>query len=303
MELFQAEEKIPYSSTVVALGNFDGLHIAHMKIIHRAIDHARATGAKSGILLFEDHSESVIGNREVSLITPNEAKLELLAREHPDFVYLKKFTPEFMHLTPRQFVGRLVERLHIKAVCVGYDYRFGYRAEGDVEALRRLGGEFGFEVFVTEAVHLEGHIVSSTYIRELIHRGEMRRAEAFLGRRFCVEGRVVHGLKNGRKMGFPTANVDYDPFMAIPKEGVYAGVSYVGGGRYKSVVNVGKNPTFDAQKTTIESHILDFDQDIYGEYIRISFCERLRGDQRFDSMQALSEQIRRDKESVMQMDL
>lgn len=303
MELFQTEEKIPYSSTVVALGNFDGLHIAHMKIIHRAIEYARQSGAKSGILLFEDHSEAVVGKREISLITPNEAKLELLAREHPDFVYLKKFTPDFMRLSPREFVCRLSERLHIKAVCVGYDYRFGYRAEGDVHTLKRLGTELGFKVFVTEAVYLEGHIVSSTYIRELIRRGEMRRAELFLGRRFCVEGKVVHGLQNGRKLGFPTANVNYDPLMAIPKEGVYAGVSYVQGGRYKSIVNVGKNPTFGAQKTTIESHILDFDRDIYGEYIRISFCERLRGDQRFDSMQALSEQIQKDKNRVMRMDL
>ena len=303
MEIFGEDRPVTYDGTVVALGNFDGLHIAHMEIIRNGIRYAKENGLKSGVLLFEEHTKGVTANTNVSLITPNEAKAELLQRENADFIYVKKFTPDFMRTSPEEFITRLIDRLHMKAVCVGYDYRFGYKAHGTVETLRKLGEKYGFSVFVTDVIKLNGHIVSSTYIRELIKSGDMEETEKFLGRRFCVEGIVEKGKQNGRKMGVPTANVAFDKRMAIPRIGVYAGITYVDGRRLKCVINVGSNPTFNADRLTIESHILDFDEDIYGKYVRVSFAHRLRGDRKFSNMDELRNQINKDIQMVRGMNL
>lgn len=292
--------KVDYDGTVTALGNFDGLHVAHMTIIRNGIKYAKENGLKSGVLLFEKNTKTLTQGG-VKLITPNEAKLELLEREKPDFVYMENFDKEFMQKSPEEFVKYLVENLKVKAVCVGYDYSFGYKAMGDVEMLKKFGEKYGFKVFVTDAIKIDGRIVSSTYIREVIKNGDMEEAERFLGRRYCIEGNVIHGLQNGRKMGIPTANVDYDINMALPKPGVYAGITYVDGRRLKSVINVGKNLTFDAKKLTVESHILDFDEDIYDKYIRVSFAKRLRGVIKFSSMEELKNQIHHDMKVTSEM--
>lgn len=294
--------KTAYDGTVVALGNFDGLHVAHMTIIRNGIEYAKANGLKSGILLFEENTKNLTTGK-IELITPNEAKLELLGREKPDFVYMEKFDREFMQKTPEEFVRYLIDNLNIKAVCVGYDYSFGYKAMGDVDLLRSFGEKYGFKVFVTEAIKLDGKIVSSTYIRSVIKNGDMETVEKFLGRRYCIEGNVVRGKQNGKMIGIPTANVDYDVNMALPKEGVYAGITYVHGRRLKSVINVGRNLTFGAEKITVESHILDFDEDIYDEYIRVSFAVRLRGDIKFNSAKELVDQIKYDMQITSQMNL
>ena len=293
-------DTVPYEGTVAALGNFDGLHVAHMTIIRSGIKYAEEHGLKSGVLLFDVNTKDLTQGG-VELITPIEAKIELLGRERPDFVFMRRFDWEFMQLSPDEFARYLVDTLHVKAVCCGYDYSFGYKASGDAELLRRLGEKYGFEVLVTDVIKLDGTVVSSTYIRSLIRGGDMERAEMFLGRRFCVEGIVVKGLQNGTKMGFPTANVAYDKHMALPKEGVYAGITYVHGKRLKCVINVGKNPTFGARNVTIESHILDFDENIYGEYIRVSFAKRLRGDIKFAGADELVKQIQKDTETVRNM--
>ncbi len=295
-------EKVDYDGTVVALGNFDGLHVAHMTIIRNGIKYAKEHGLKSGVLLFDENTKGVT-NGSIELITPNEAKIELLEREKPDFVFMEKFDREFMKKTPEEFALYLIDRLHIKAVCVGYDYSFGYKAMGDVEALRKLGEKYGFKVFVTDVIKIGGRIVSSTYIRSVIKAGDMEEAERFLGRRYCIEGIVVKGKQNGGKMGIPTANVAYDTNMALPEEGVYAGITYVHGRRLKSVINVGKNLTFGAEKLTVESHILGFDEDIYGEYIRVSFAKRLRRVIKFNNTDELINQIRYDTQITEQMDL
>jgi len=294
--------KADFNGSVVALGNFDGLHVAHMTIIRNGIEYAKKNGLKSGVLLFEESTKELTDGG-VELITPNEAKLELLEREDADFVFMEKFDEEFMKKTPEEFVLYLIDKLNIKAVCVGYDYSFGYKAQGDVEMLRKFGEKYNFKVFVTDVIKIDGRVVASTYIRQVVKSGDMEEAERFLGRRFCMEGKVVKGLQNGRKMGIPTANVDYDTNMALPKEGVYAGITYVNGRRLKSVINVGRNLTFGAEKITVESHILDFNEDIYGEYIRVSFAKRLRGVIKFNNMDELKNQIHQDMEKVSQMEL
>ncbi len=294
--------KVNYDGTVTALGNFDGLHVAHMTIIRNGIQYAKEHGLKSGVLLFDENTKGITQGG-VELITPNEAKLELLEREKPDFVFMEKFDKEFMKKSPEEFVKYLVDNLHVKAVCVGYDYSFGFKAQGDVELLKSFGEKYGFKVFVTDVIKLDGRIVSSTYIRQAVKQGDMEEAERFLGRRYCIEGNVAKGFQNGTKMGIPTANVEYDTNMALPKEGVYAGITYVDGKRLKSVINVGKNLTFGAEKLTVESHILDFNEDIYGKYIRVSFAKRLRGVVKFGSVDELIHQIKQDIETTSEMEL
>lgn len=291
-----------YDGTVAALGNFDGLHVAHMTIIRNCIRCAEENNLKSGVLLFDENTKDITQGK-VELITPNEAKLELLERENLDFVYMEKFDKEFMRKSPEEFVQYLICKLKIKAVCVGYDYSFGYKAQGNVEMLREFGKKYGFKVLVTDAIRIDGRIVASTYIRQVIKSGDMEEAERFLGRRYCLEGKVAKGLQNGTKMGIPTANVEYDVNMALPKEGVYAGITYVNGQRCKSVINVGKNLTFGAKKLTVESHILDFNEDIYNKYIRVSFAKRLRDVMKFNSIEELKEQIKHDIEITSAMNL
>lgn len=295
-------DRTDYDGTVVALGNFDGLHVAHMTIIRNAIRYAAENNLKSGVLLFDENTKGVTQGG-IELITPNEAKLELLEREKLDFVFMEKFDREFMSKSPEEFACYLKDNLRVRAVCVGYDYSFGYRAQGDVAMLRRFGEIYGFNVLVTDAIRIDNTLVASTYIRQLIKSGAMEQAEKFLGRRYCIEGRVVRGFQNGTKMGIPTANVEYDTNMALPKEGVYAGITYVDGKRLKSVINVGKNLTFGAGKITVESHILSFNEDIYDKYIRISFAKRLRDVVKFNSIDELIKQIRNDIEITSEMNL
>ena len=303
MKVFKDDPQVFYEGTVVALGNFDGLHIAHMQIIRNGIKYAVEHGLKSGVLLFEENTKNFTGRKRIELITPNTAKLELLEREELDFVVMRRFTHEVMEKSPEEFFLFLVNELHAKAVCCGYDYSFGYKAAGRVDALRAFGEKYGVEVLVTDKVTIDDEVVSSTVIREMIIEGDMEKTEKFLGRRYCVEGPVVKGFRNGRKLGFPTANVCYDSEMALPKPGVYAGITYAGGKRLKSVINVGNNPTFGAQNITVESHILDYDENLYGEYIRVSFAKRLRGEIKFDSLDALKAQIAKDAETVRKMEL
>ncbi len=303
MEIFKENLPLPYEGTVVALGNFDGLHIAHMQIIRNGIRYAREHGLKAGVLLFEQNTKNFTERKRVELITPNSAKLELLERENVDFVVMRRFTKEVMSKSPEAFVEFLVDKLNVKAVCCGYNYSFGYMAAGRVDTLRFLCQRYGVEVLVTDQVCIDETVVSSTQIRKCIIDGDMEMTEEMLGRRFCVEGPVVKGFQNGRKLGFPTANVCYDEAMAIPKEGVYAGITYVNGKRLKSVINVGNNPTFGADKVTIESHILDYNENLYGEYIRVSFAKRLRGEIKFDSLAELKQQINEDAQLVRVMDL
>ena len=303
MEIIHAEKIVDYEATAVALGNFDGLHIAHMKIIRDGVKIAQKRGIKSGVLLFEENTKSVAGSKKIELITTNEQKLKLLSREKLDFVYIRQFTKEFMQKSPEEFVRLLVKNLKVKIVCVGYDYRFGHKALGDVSLLKELGEKYGFEVIVTDKITIDGETVSSTHIRDLVRDGRVDEAVQFLGRRYTISGEVVEGLKNGRKMGLPTANVDYDKDMVLPKEGVYAGITEIDGRRYTSVINVGKNLTFDAKKLTVESHILDFDEDIYGKNINVLFAKRLRGVMKFASIEELKAQINSDKETARKMNL
>ena len=294
LEIIRQNTVVPYDKTAVVLGNFDGLHIAHAAIINSGIDYAKRHNLKSGVLLFEENTKSVTDGRKIKLITDNAEKLRLLDKMGVDFAYMIRFDREFMKKTPDEFVLELAKFLKPKAVFAGYDYRFGYKAEGDVTALIRLAEKYGFKAEIIPEIESDGRAVSSTLIRSLIETGDIKSANKLLGRPFEMYGTVERGLQNGRKMGFPTANLSYDENLVLPHTGVYAGFTYFDGNRHKSVVNVGNNPTFGADRITIESHIFDFDKDIYDENIRIAFIEKIRGDVKFDGIDKLKAQIAND---------
>ncbi len=294
MEVIRGTGSVPFEKTVVALGNFDGLHKAHMVIVHSCRRYAAKKGLKSGVLLFNEHTLKTIRNESVKIITQEKQKLAILEKAGMDFVYMRDFNEEFMRLSPEDFVKKLVDVLHVRALCAGYDYRFGYKASGDVALLRELGEKMGIEVIITDEIDFDGVPVKSTAIRHFISDGCVEHAATMLGRPFSIEGEVVKGLQNGRRIGIPTANIHYEENMLIPLSGVYAGYTYVNGKRYKSVINVGSNPTFNGGKITIESHILNFNGDLYGKTIKVEFKKRLRGDRKFKNTDALVNQIKID---------
>lgn len=298
MEVIRGTGHVPFEKTVVALGNFDGLHTAHMTIINICVEYAKQHGIKSGILLFSEHTLNIIRNEKVKIITQEKQKLELLEKTGLDFVYIRDFTKEYMKLSPEDFVNNLINILHASAVCVGYDYRFGYKAQGDTTLLRKLGKENGFDVLVTDEIDYDGVTVKSTAVRNFVQAGSVQHAASLLGRPFRIYGKVEKGLQNGRKLGFPTANLKYNEDIVLPPMGVYMGYTYVDGVKHKSIINIGNNPTFNAVKTTIESHILDFDKDIYNREICIEFFKRLRGDKKFADINDLVKQIKKDEETA-----
>ena len=288
IDILYYPEKIKEQGTVVILGNFDGVHIAHGEVIKRGVDYAKNNGLMSIVLMFENNTKSA------KVITSNELKLELFADMGVDTVYIRKFTEDCMHQSPEEFIGYLIRELNMKAVSTGFDYRFGYKASGDTKTLGECCKKYGFKVLVTEAMSLEGHIISSTYIRELLDIGDVETAKKYISRSYCIWGSVEKGLQNGTKLGFPTANVKYEENANLPKNGVYAGYSEVDGIKYKCVINVGNNPTFDAQKITVESHILDFFGNIYGKKIKVYFEKRIRDDKKFENIEELKSAINQD---------
>lgn len=286
--------------SVVALGNFDGLHKAHMTIIKKSVAEAEARGVKSAVLLFYEHTQDIIGKKEVKLILTPHSKMKILEEAGVDVLYMHHFDREFMELTPEAFVEFLITIANPVALSVGYDYRFGHKAVGDIETLKMLCQEKGIDVIVTDEVTENGIPVKSTAIREYLTAGEIEKANAMLGRNFTLRGKVKKGFQNGRKIGFPTANVDVDENIILPLDGVYTGYTTVDGVRYKSLVNVGMNPTVCGKEITVESHILDFDGDIYGKVIEVEFCRRIRGEIKFASLEDLKKQIQLDLEKVRQ---
>jgi riboflavin kinase/FMN adenylyltransferase len=286
--------------TAVALGNFDGLHIAHTQIINNMCRYAKEHDCIGCVLLFNGHTRRITNNEDTKLITTECEKLKLLSEMGVNSVYIREFDRELMQLSPRDFVKMLVTKINPEAVCVGYDYRFGYKAEGDTELLRTLGREFGFSVIVTEEIKQNQHTVKSTKIREFISDGDIKSANAMLGRPYFIMGEVEKGLQNGQKIGIPTANIGYAPDKLLPENGVYMGYTIIGDDMCKSVINIGNNPTFGADKITVESHILDFDSDIYGKIVTVELVDRIRDEITFSSLDELKTQINSDINSARQ---
>ena len=301
MEIIEGIETIekPYRNAVITIGNFDGVHIGHQALFHEVIEKADAISGTSVAMTFEPHPVRVLGRNGIPLlITLYEQKLELISRSGLDVLISIPFTQEFSAVTAGEFVENiLVRRIGMKAIVVGRDYAFGKNREGSVEFLEEHAEQLGFEVIVADWIQAAAKRtdrISSTRIRELVAEGEITEARKMLGRDYQIRGTVETGRnRGGRLLGFPTANIKLYDELA-PKMGVYAVVVEYQGKKHKGVANIGYSPTFDDHHFTVEVHILDFNDNIYGEKIRVNFVGRLRDEKKFSGISELSEQIGKD---------
>jgi riboflavin kinase/FMN adenylyltransferase len=286
---------VPFPFPVVALGNFDGVHLGHQAILKAAIQSARAANGSALALTFDPLPAKVLNpNRAPRLILTPEDKHELLRTFGVDGVIVLTFSLELSMLTPRDFVREYLHRsIGARAVVVGHSVSFGHARAGNAAVMRQLGQELGFETTVVGPVTRDGVEVSSTRVRQLIADGDMRTAANLLGRCHFLRGPVVHGRERGRTIGFPTANIR-SRTESLPPDGVYATRLILDDGSYPSITNVGMRPTFAEPERTIEAHVFDFDSDIYDREVKLEIVERIRPERKFDSAQALAAQIASD---------
>ena len=292
-------KKSPLKDPVVTLGNFDGVHLGHQAIFKQVVAWALDTGGTSATFTFEPHPLKVLApHRSPKLLCTFREKMEQIEASGMDVVICANFTPEFASQQPEDFVKEvLVDTLGTKALFVGYDYAFGKNRAGNIDFLRESGARFGFDVHVIGPVKIEGITVSSTKIRQLIMDGEVCLASKLLGRPYSIEGTVIPGHSRGRKLGFPTANLT-TPNELPPREGVYAVTLLVEGRELKGIANIGKNPTFGDSEASYEVHIFEFDEDLYGKFLKMKFIKRVRDEVKFKSVDELVAQIKKDVETV-----
>lgn len=288
-------KKAPLVNPVVTLGNFDGVHLGHQAIFKQVSAWAMGVGGTSVTFTFEPHPLKVLApQRSPKLLCTFREKMEQIEASGMDVVICAKFTPEFASQNPDDFVREvLVGTVGVRDLFVGHDYAFGKDRQGDIEFLRAAGARHGFGVHVVGPIKVEGILVSSTKIRQLVMDGEVCLASKLLGRPYSIEGSVIPGHSRGRELGFPTANIT-TPNELPPKEGVYAVTVHIEGKVYHGAANIGKNPTFGDDKPSYEVHLLDFDEDLYGKFIKIKFIKRVRDEFRFKSVDELVKQIHKD---------
>ena len=293
--------EIPLKNAVVTIGNFDGVHLGHQALLHTVIEKATAIEGTSTALTFTPHPMRVLKrNNHPPLITLPEQKTELIARSGIDVLIQIPFTLEFAAIPARAFVEELlIRRIGMKALVVGSDYTFGQHREGNIDLLRNWSSQLDYEVLVVDWIQPangSNQRISSTRIRELVIDGLMGEAKKLLGRYYQIRGIVAMGRnRGGRLLGFPTANINLQDELC-PKQGIYAVTVEHDGNAYNGVANIGYSPTFEDHIFTVEVHIMDFKEDIYGDPIRVNFIERLRDEIKFDSIEALAGQIQQDIE-------
>ena len=297
MRHYQNLESVFLQDAWLTIGTFDGVHKGHQEIVRRVVAGSKKAGAPSVALTFFPPPALVLKKRSEPyyLTTPDE-RAELLGELGMDVVITHPFTLELAAVSAQDFVAMLKKHLGLSHLCVGYDFALGRGREGNVDRLQQLGGEFGFTVDAVPAVQVDGRVVSSTAIRAHLAAGEIEDITRLLGRPYCVTGEVVQGDGRGKSLGIPTANLSVWAERAIPKAGVYVCQALLNDRVHGAVTNVGVRPTFEDQpvQPRVESHLLNFNEDIYSQQIRLDFLAHLRDEIRFPNPQALVEQIHKD---------
>ena len=283
--------------SVITIGVFDGVHNGHRYLIKRLVETAHADDLLAVVLTFFPHPDQVVqGIQGRYYLTTAEQRADYLLSLGVDYVITHPFDENVRRMRAARFVDQLVTHLRPKKLWVGANFALGFKREGNVEFLTQQGINRGFSVHAIELLQAENTqaTITSTLIREALFRGEVEQARDWLGRAYQISGEVVHGQKRGRTIGFPTANIDVWEQQVIPANGVYAGWACLGPERLMAVTNIGVRPTFNNSDVTIEAHLLDFERDIYGETLTVSFETYLRPEVKFDNLQALIDQIHAD---------
>ena len=289
-ELFKSN-----SSFAACIGYFDGVHLGHQTLIEKTIEIAKEKGIKSALITFDPDPWTVINNRnKVNHITPMKEKIHILSKTGLDELIIVSFTKDLSKLSPQDFIEKILIPLNVHDLIAGEDFKFGFKGAGNVGYLKEHASIF-FKTHVLEFKEDESKKIGSTGITQAILQGDFKKVEEMLGRPYTIAGYVMQGNREGTRIGFPTANLEVTDEYIIPKQGVYAGYVEVKGKQYQSVLNIGFNPTFNqSDRLSIETHILDFNQIIYGELLKQSFVCRLRDELKFDTVEELVAQMAED---------
>lgn len=295
-----AELKNKYPATVIALGTFDGLHLGHTNVINTAKDYAERSGLKLAVFTFSNHPLALIRPDLVPVrIISAEEKIKLLESFGVDYLINISFTEGFAALSPDEFLDRLA-CFNYRCLVVGENFTYGFLGSGKTETLERSGRKNGFDVIVRPLVKMNGNVVSSTGIRNLIQAGHIEYANRMLGRAYAITGTIVHGEQRGRKLGFPTANIELlHGEMAVPAPGVYAVTASIEGSIYEGMGNIGNNPTFnDVEHARLEVNLFNCSGDLYGKTMSVQFHKYIRAEKKFSGVEELCRQIEEDKKAI-----
>lgn len=294
---FKAEGKPVF----LALGNFDGVHLGHQKLLQEAVNEANLNQGIAAAFIFEPHPNKIINpDKAPKLLTDSIEQAKLLEKAGIKLLIYNSFNQAISKWEPEEFVQKtIVNQLNAKHVFVGFNYSFGHKGKGNPNLLQELGDKYGFKVSVILPVEVDKEVVSSTLIREALEKGNVGEANKFLGYPFSLTGQVIQGEERGKKIGFPTANLKIDEGILIPQVGVYAAKAIYATNTYNCVINVGRKPTFhDEHPITIEVHIMDFDKNIYNESLTITFLDKIRDEKKFNNIEELVNQISQDRDKA-----
>jgi len=299
MKVYYGVDEFPkLDGVVLTMGTFDGVHYGHRKILNRLIDAAKSINGHAVVMTFHPHPRAVLfpDQKDLRLLSTVTEKIELLASLGIEHLIVQSFTMDFSKLTHREFVeDYLIRKINMQRMVVGYDHQFGHKRQGNFEELLKLASEFKFDVEKIPEQDIEEVVVSSTKIRNALISGDINLANQLLSYKYSLSGEVVKGNQVGRTLGFPTANVYLsDTNKLIPCDGVYSAFAYVDNTKYKCVVSIGNRPTFNDSKKSIEVHILDFNQDLYNQNLKIEFVDFIRGQRKFEVINDLVNQIKSD---------
>lgn len=306
MKTVYYNEQVQLEPCVATIGFFDGVHRGHQFLIKHLVNTARKDGLASTVITFDQHPRKVLqSDYQPEMLSTLESKLLLLSKTEIDNAVVLPFSKEMAKMSARDFMRQVLhDHLHVEKLFIGYDHRFGHNREETFDDYVRYGKEMGMEVIKNEAFQIDGVNISSSVIRSLLKEGEVELANQALGYPYTIIGKVVNGYHEGRKLGFPTANLDLSHFgQMIPESGVYAVKVRMENSVVwrQGMMNVGTRPTFDGKRITLETHIFNFDGDIYDQLLLVSFVKRIRGEQKFDSPEELAAQLKEDEQTIMEI--
>ena len=300
MDTITSIEKIDtIKESVVTIGNFDGIHKGHQVLIEKATEYAKKNNVISTVFTFNNHPVNYFKPNSIKNIITNNDKIKILKTMGVDYIINIPFDEYMTKISGYDFVKDiLIDKLGAKKIIVGHDFTFARNKEGNIDLLKELSKKNGFLLEIVNPVKIDDIRISSSYIRKLILDGKVEDARKYLGRNYKLSGEVIHSKKLGRTIGFPTANISIDDNIIIPKVGIYATKVYVNGTIYYGATNVGYNPTVNGNKLSIETNILEFNDDIYGKIITIEFLERIRDEKKFNGIEELKEQLQKDTKYI-----
>lgn len=290
-------EKIEES--VITIGNFDGLHNGHQVLVKKAVKYAKDNNINSIVFTFENHPVNFFRHNFIKKLISNKEKSKRIKDLDVDIMISIPFDEYMTRISAKDFVKEiLVDKLGAKKIIIGHDFTFARNKEGNSNVLEVLSKKYGFSVEIVKPVKINNIRVSSTYIRNLVSQGSVSKVKEYLGYNYMIEGPVIHSRKIGRTIGFPTANILIDEDALVPRRGIYATKVYIGSEEYYGATNIGFNPTVNGDKLSVETHILDFDEDIYGRIVKVEFLERIREEKKFNSLDELKNQLKKDTKFV-----